>query len=115
MNEFLSIDEFLGASDLAPKTFESHIWTRKTQEGEIIPGRLKYRPATVGDREKARQYAKIGDRFDNASYGIKLISLCLIEPKIPEMDLERLRDRNGREMDRLLTAIIGESEENPTK
>jgi len=114
MSEFLSIEEFLGSSDLNEKVFESLVWNRgKDAEGKIIPGRIKYRSATVGDREKARQAAKVGEKFDNAAYGCKLVSLCVIEPKIPEIDVDRLKQKNGKEMDRLLSLIIGDSEESP--
>lgn len=108
-NEFLTLEEFL-SDDLTPKVFESKIWKRK----DGTPGKLKFRPATVGDREFARRAAKKGDNFDNAAYGVALIGKCLLEPKIPEIEIEKLRQKNGTEMDRLLTAILGESDSDPT-
>ena len=81
--------------------------------GEIIPGKLVYRLATVGDREYARRLAKHGEKFDNAKYGCALISRCVLEPQVPPMEADKLQKKNGKEMDRLLSAILGEGGEDP--
>lgn len=107
VEKYLSLDEFIRPDDEDQMVFTSEVW--KDSEGN--PGKLKIRAATVGDREKARKAAKKGEQFDNAAYGCKLISLCVIEPKIPDMEMERLRRKLGKEMDRLLQAILGESED----
>lgn len=98
----ISLEDLL-KPDTQECVFESIAWG----------GNIRYRVATVGDREKARRAAKKGDQFDNATYGCKLIALCVIEPKIPEMDVDKLRAKNGKEMDRLITAIVGDSADDP--
>jgi len=105
----ISLEDLL-KPDTEEHVFESTAWGKGSPDGVA---KMRYRVATVGDREKARRYAKKGEQFDNAAYGVKLISLCLIEPKIPEMDLDKLRSKNGKEMDRLITAIVGDSQDDP--
>jgi hypothetical protein len=108
----ISLEDLL-KPDTEEQVFESTAWGKRAADGSITPAKLRYRVATVGDREKARRSAKKGESFDNATYGCKLISLCVIEPKIPEMDLDKLRAKNGKEMDRLITAIVGDSNDDP--
>lgn len=109
-NEFLSLDEFLSSEkERAARVFESKVWCK----ADGTPGKLQYRVATVGDREAARQAAKTGDKFDNATYGAQLIALCLLAPKVPPMEVVRLREKNALEMDRLLDAILEGDKANP--
>jgi len=109
-SQILTLEEFLGSNDQENKVFESQVW----KKADGTPGRMIYRMATVGDRERARRAAKRGKNFDNATYGVKIIALCMVDPKIPEIEIERMKSKNGQEMDRLLTAVLGETEDDPT-
>lgn len=113
MNEkkYLNLEEFLSADvEKAGRDFQSRIW----KKADGTPGALQYRIATVGDREAARQAAKgEHDQFDNAVYGCHLIALCLLVPKIPPMEVIRLRGKHAEEMDRLLDAILEKEKTSP--
>lgn len=111
-DNILTLEEFL-VSDVVEKEFVSEVWRKKQGDGSTVPGVLRYRVATVADREMARKAAKKGDQFDNAAYGVALIGACLISPKVNAMDLEALKQKNGKEMDRLLTAVIGDMQDDP--
>jgi hypothetical protein len=113
-SKVLSLNEFLDTeAEDARREFVSEVWRARNEAGEIIPGKLVYRLATVGDREYARRQAKHGEKFDNAKYGCALISRCVLEPQIPPMEADKLQKKNGKEMDRLLSAILGEGGEDP--
>lgn len=107
--DFLSVDEWLGASDEAPQVFESNVW--KSKDGK--PGKIQYRRALVDDKASARKYSKIGDDFDNTAYGLKLVQMCVLKPKVSDMDINKMRQKDGKEFERLLSAIIGEADANP--
>ena len=112
--KFLSLDEFLATDvEKEKRIFVSDVWTSKDEHGNPVPGKLEYRMATVGDREYARRQAKHGDKFDNAKFGCAIISRCMINPQIPAMEADKLQQKSGKEMDRLLSAILGEGGEDP--
>lgn len=109
-DQFLSLEEFLSSEkERSERVFESKVWCKP----DGTPGKLKYRVATVGDREIARQAAKSGEKFDNATYGAQLIAACLLQPKIPPIEVVRLKEKNATEMDRLLDAILEGDKVNP--
>lgn len=114
MPKFVSIDEFLNVSDCPALIFESKVWgaTTNPDTGVVETGKMQYRQATVADKEAARQAAKKGKdgAVDNATFGCTLVAMCLIEPKVSLMDVERLKGRNAKEMERLLNAICGETD-----
>jgi len=107
--QFISAEEWLGASDECPQVFESKVW--RTKDGK--PGRIQYRRALVDDKAAARRYSKKGDEFDNTNYGLKLVQMCVLQPKVSDMQINDMRKKDSKEFERLLSLIIGESEENP--
>ena len=109
MSEFMTVEEWLGASDEAPAVFESKVW--KSKDGK--PGKIQYRRALVDDKAAARKASKKGDEFDNTAYGLKLVQMCVLQPKVSDMQIVDMRKKDAKEFERLLSLVIGESEENP--
>jgi hypothetical protein len=110
---FISLDEFRAQEDCAPQVFISKVWKQTLADGKKVPARISYRPATVGDKEAAREFANRFGKFNSVDYASHIILLCVVSPKFSEMDLDMFRKRHGKEMDRLFDAIMGEEEKNP--
>lgn len=105
----LSKEAFLGSKDLETKTFSSPVWG----------GDLLYRHPSLGDKAQARRLAMAPNdkgemEVDNERLEAALIITCVLEPKLAPLDLERLLEKNGNEVKRLVTAILGTAA-NPTK
>ena len=105
----LTRDAFLASHDAEPQEFVSMFW------GGII----RYRRATVADKNWARQRAKVpagngnGTEIDEGRLQCALIQRCCVEPKLEVADIEALLDKNAVEVGRLAAAIISRSD--PTK
>lgn len=118
-NEFLSLDEWLSIDDRPVKVFESKIWGKKDEHGNIIPGKILVRELTVGQTERARQEAKCkrGDEevFDNAKFYAWVIHFGVQKPQIPPIRIEELFNKNQGEIVRLAEFILGRNTSNPPK
>jgi hypothetical protein len=105
----LSKEQILNSADLETKVFESKVWG----------GEIKYRHPSVGDKSRARKMAMLPNdkgemEVDNERLEVGLIIACCIEPKFAELDIEKLMERNGNEVKRLVNCILG-SAANPQK
>jgi hypothetical protein len=105
----LTKEQILNCNDLEIKTFDSSIWG----------GEIKYRHPSVGDKSRARKLAMVvndkgENEVDNERLEVGLIITCCVEPKFAPLDVDKLMERNGNEVKRLVNAILG-SAANPTR
>lgn len=110
-----TIEQFLSFDDRPIKFFTSKVWGHTDLEGKFVPWSFKYQEATVEEKERARKAARASGDWDNIAWTLKLISLCVLDPKINESQIDLLRKKSGKEIERLATALVGESEEDKKK
>ncbi len=100
----ISRDAFLAGAKREPQPFEM----------PSLGGVVYYRLASVGDRAAARKMATVQNVLQAEEFEAALVILCMVEPKLSEMDLPSVLALPATEINGLAGAITGISS-NPQK